>query len=512
MASGRKFCGEVHEKNCVVCGKIIKISSPYRFDKVRTCSKKCGGVISHSEESKQKRKQNSLDRYGVEAPQQLSEVKKKAQATNVKRYGANWPNQNSSVREKGYKTNEERYGVRHPLQNEDVKAKASDTLQERFGVSHPSYSPELRERLKARFQELYGTDHPFQSEEVKQQLREYYLKHYGKEYPSQVPEIKEKMLESYAKTAASGGARIRVSKLNLHWKQLIEDLFKVTVKLEYPLAGKSFDLAIPEKKLLIEINPTVTHNSQVSYVCLLAGCDFPCANHKAISQSQHQQRAKLAKAHGMSLVQIYDWDTEESILRLLAGKLKTGFTRISSRKLDLRKISANLANEFLAANHIQGGMKGQLHAYGLFNAEELLAVATFGAARFGSKAEFEWLRYAVKADYIVHGASNRLFQAFLADAKPKSVVSYVDFDHSTALELFLSSCGFIEKKPTSKLIWSKKKERVFQTSVLRLGADRLLNTAYGSESECGLDNTGIMLAEGWLPVYTAGNRVFQWNN
>ena len=49
------------------------------------------------------------------------------------------------------------------------------------------------------------------------------------------------------------------------------------------------------------------------------------------------------------------------------------------------------------------------------------------------------------------------------------------------------------------------------TSLLSIGADRILGTSYGSKKESGMDNRDIMLAEGFLEVYTAGNRVYLWN-
>lgn len=511
VTSGRKFCTAIHEKPCAVCGKTIYFSKPYRFEKVRTCSKACGGVISHSEESKAKRRKNSLERHGVEAPQQLSSVKAKAKQTNLERYGVEWPNQNELIREKGYSTNESNYGVRHPLQNPELKAKAAETLKSRYGVSHPSESPELRARFMESIRKIYGVDHPFQSEEVKQKMRARYNELYGRDYPSQVPEIQERILKSYSATVAAGGGRVRVSKINRRWKDLLEKNFAVKVDLEYPLQGKAFDLAVPDKNLLIEINPTVTHNSLVPYVCLLSGCKGPCEKHSPISQSHHQERAKIAKTAGMSLIQIYDWDQEDKILSMLAGKLSGGFTRYSARKLSLRKISAKEANDFFKSFHGQGGLRGKADAYGLFKDDELLAAASFGASRFGAKYDYEWLRYAVRSNTIIHGGSHRLFQAFVQELEPNSVISYVDFDHTTAPKVFLESSGFEELSPTSPgLIWSRGKERVSQNSLLRLGADRLLNTTYGSREESGLNNKEIMITEGFLPVYTAGNRVFVW--
>ena len=48
------------------------------------------------------------------------------------------------------------------------------------------------------------------------------------------------------------------------------------------------------------------------------------------------------------------------------------------------------------------------------------------------------------------------------------------------------------------------------SSIQRLGADRLLGTSYGPREVCGLNNEGIMKAEGFVAYKTAGNRVFEW--
>ena len=107
----------------------------------------------------------------------------------------------------------------------------------------------------------------------------------------------------------------------------------------------------------------------------------------------------------------------------------------------------------------------------------------------------------------------RLFKEFLNDANPLSVISYVNFDHTTKVT-FLNSLGFEESKHTGpSLVYCNVDGRKYSnTSLLSVGADILLETNYGSAKESGLDNHAIMLLEGFLPVYTSGNRVFIWNN
>lgn len=476
--------------------------------------------MSHTPESEALREKNSLAKHGVKRPQQKKEVKEKAKATNIERYGVEYPNQNKEVRDKGYKTNIERYGVAHPLQNDEIKKKAADSLEAKYGVRHPSLSPTLRNRANDSIEARYGVRSPWQSAEIKELIKESYRAKYGVDYPSQVPEIRAKALATLEEGLKSGrlAKGARVSKINRDFARLIEENFPDTnVTFEKTLGRMSFDLAIEGTNFtnfLIDINPTITHNNEVGFTCIINSCKLPCEKHSPVAQDYHYKRALAAKEAGYSLIQFFDWDSDEQILSLLRGKLDRGFERHSARKLQLVKISQKDANAFLKEAHIQGSAKGQSHCYGLKDGEgDLVAVATFAKARFKAKAEFEWVRYAVRGGAIVHGGPNRLFQAFLEDVSPDSVISYVDFNHTTAKTIFLSSCGFMEAAATGpSLVWSKDNRRIYNNSLLALGADRLLGTNYGRPEECGMKNNDIMLVEGWLPVYTAGNRVFMWTN
>lgn len=509
------YCDEGHTKVCESCSKTFVVKNPYGFEKVRACSPSCRSKLSHSTESKLKRKANSLAKHGTEYPQQTSETKDKARKSNLEKYDAEWPNQNKAVREKGYETNKERYGVAHPLQNQELKKKFDDSLEARYGVRYPLKSSELKARVTKTVLDRFGVKSTFQSEAVKEKIRQTILERYGTNFPSQAPEIQSKIQKTYEENSRAGKHLVgrRISKINLSWQELIQTRFPgVTITLEHAVGGKSFDLFIEEIDLAIEINPTVTHNSFMPYVCLLNSCDADCLKHKQVPLDQHQKKAQLAMAHNLSLIQIYDWDTVEQILSLLSGKLEKGFTKYSARKLKIVTVTTVIANEFLGVNHFQGGVRGQAFCYGLkTETDELIAVATFGKARFGAKAETEWLRYAVKSGVIIHGGANALFKHFMKEVKPASVISYVDFDHTTKPQLFLQSCGFKELKQTgASLVWSKKDKRIYNNSLLRQGADRLLNTSYGSQKSSGMSNKAIMLKEGWLPVYTSGNRVFLW--
>lgn len=222
--------------------------------------------------------------------------------------------------------------------------------------------------------------------------------------------------------------------------------------------------------------------------------------------------ARAATEANETLIQIYPWDDLEKIARLINFRNSPADQKVSARKLEFKKISKKETNEFLKENHIQGARRGLEWAGGLFSKDgELLAVGTFGkpAKRV---AQWEFQRYAVRGSTIVFGGAGAIFKKFLEEVEPKTVVSYLDYSHTTKKETFLDSIGFREVRSVGGKDWWREADQklVKGSALIRLGADALLRTSYGPIEKCGLNNEEIMEAEGFLPYKTAGNRVFNW--
>lgn len=484
-------------------------------EKKRQASLKKYGTenVLQADEVKEKIRLTNLERYGVEFPAQSAEVQKKIRKTNLEKYGVESPFSFPEFQAKSRLTSLARYGVEFPMQNETVRDKARKTNQERYGGPNFMCDPAASAKMKATLFERYGSENYFSSEVGKKRIKAILKEKYGFEYPMQIPEVKKKAALTLEKNLANGSTKSsgRVSLLNVKIAKEIESLYDVEVTFEKFVDSFSYDLAVKGTNILIDVHPTVTHNSSVAFACIIKKCLPLCEVHPPISKSYHFDRAVVARKNGYSLVQVYDWDLDRGVHTLLDGKLGKDFKKISARKSELRKISQRDANRFLKMNHVQGASRGQKYCYGLYDSGELIAVATFSDSRFKSKAEWEFNRYAVRKNVIVHGGAGKLFKEFLKDAEPESVVSYIDFDHTTSDTTFLNSLGFEELKPTGpSTVWFnlKTRKRFAGTSLLSVGADRLLGTNYGSREESGLDNTSIMLLEGFLDVHSSGNRVF----
>jgi hypothetical protein len=112
------------------------------------------------------------------------------------------------------------------------------------------------------------------------------------------------------------------------------------------------------------------------------------------------------------------WPIVELSLKAKLGML----SKLDARKLQLRDVPKEEASDFLNATHLQGSSRFSW-AYGLYNGDELVSVATFARSRYDRKADFELIRFA--STHTVRGGAGRLITAFLKD-HPGTLVTYAD--------------------------------------------------------------------------------------
>ena len=449
---------------------------------------------SKSEKAKEKRVATNLKRYGVDNPAKNDEIKKRSMATQKAKNGGVLGFNNSKQRETMLK----RYGGPSPMASPEVRAKVIETQQKRNDGKLGFNNSKQKETMSKK----YGGHGRLSDPDEVIRTRESVKAKYGVEWVSQHPPFKEKAVEAliskYGSIFNNHGV---ISKLNKDFAKTIKDEFNIEVEFEKAIAGKIYDLYLPASKILVELNPTITHNSSVAFACLKNSCQQPCEKHKALSHNYHQEKSIIARENSFNLIHVYDWNTEEEILKILKSKLRKDEVKISARKCNLKKISQKEANKFLNEHHIQGGAAKQTVCYGLFLREkELIAVATFGKSRFNKNYEWEWLRFAVKENHQIHGGAGRIFKEFVKKHNPQTVVSYIDLDHTT-LVTFLDHLNFTQVKMTSpRLYWHhiSDNKTIAQTSLNMLGADRLLGTSYGPLKNSGL-NSEEHRAQGPMP-------------
>jgi hypothetical protein len=149
-----------------------------------------------SEKLKNKKKLSNLKKYGVEHVLQSNEIKGKIKKTNLERYGTENPFQSNKVKEKTKKTNLQKYGTEYSTQSKEIKEKMKQTHLQKYGVEYAMQNKEIKEKAKKTNLEKYGDETPLLSEEIKEKTKKTNLKKYGTEIASQSNEVKEKMKKS----------------------------------------------------------------------------------------------------------------------------------------------------------------------------------------------------------------------------------------------------------------------------------------------------------------------------
>lgn len=96
----------------------------------------------------QKRKLNSIAKYGVDSPTKLKEVKEKNLATR-KQHSLDDPNYSLKIKEKSKQTCLKHFGVENPSQSKKIKQKKIETCQKNFGVNFPMQSKIVLNKSKS---------------------------------------------------------------------------------------------------------------------------------------------------------------------------------------------------------------------------------------------------------------------------------------------------------------------------------------------------------------------------
>ena len=117
---------------CSVCGnKVTKYLGFKHGYKPDFCTSKCA---ASSPKTQEKRKQKSMEKYGVDHHAKTTEQKQKIKNTCLERYGTEHHWANPEIREKAKATNLERYGVEYVLQSPVVKEKIVATNLQKYGT------------------------------------------------------------------------------------------------------------------------------------------------------------------------------------------------------------------------------------------------------------------------------------------------------------------------------------------------------------------------------------------
>lgn len=145
------------------------------------------------------------------------------------------------------------------------------------------------------------------------------------------------------------------------------------------------------------------------------------------SKNYHINKTNFLKKHNIRLIHIFEhlWRDRnfqfKSFLRSALGKNEN---KIGARKCKLKLVDIKESRNFLDQYHIQGKTNNIKLAIGLYNGDDLLALATFGAHhRKGKKIVLN--RFVCKENWTVSGALSRLTK-YASNYFKEDIVTWAD--------------------------------------------------------------------------------------
>jgi len=459
------------------------------------------------EETKKRREQSNIEKYGVKNPAQSKKVKDKARATCIEKYGAVSPSQNKEIKDAQKKTCIERYGVENPQQNLSIRIKQQNSTLKSLGVKHALQSEDVMAKLKETNLKKYGVENVASNESVKNKKNNTCLEKYGHIHPITTELVKnkqkEKLSEIYYEQIKE---RSEQSGLILKFKK--EEYINCQNYKEYPvecskcftkfsdcfthgytprcptcfpvdstsiieqelytflttiikesdierynrkiLSGQEIDFYIASMNIAIELNGNYWHSE-------IAGKKY---------KNYHIYKTKRCEEAGIQLIHIFEdeWLHKQDIIKnkLIYLLCPAKVSKIYARKCVIQSISNEVCNAFLEKTHIQGKDKSSIK-YGAYYNGELVSVITFGKNRIalGNSAkadEYELYRFCSNGSIV--GIMSKFISHFIKEYSPKIIITYADRRFSSKEKCGYSKCGFSFVKETSPNYWYMNKKSI----------------------------------------------------
>ena len=187
-----------------------------------------------------------------------------------------------------HSTMRERYGVGNALESEQFLRKARNTNLKHRGVEYPMQDKHCLDKRVETCLSRFGVPHPMKSDVVKSKLSNTISNRYGVNWACQ-----------------TRNCRYSVNTISSYNRKFADMLVKYGIpsEFEYPLDKYSYDIHVPNTNVLIEIDPTDTHNSISS----------PFGH---ITDSQyHRLKSKCAQRNGFICIHVFDWNNIEEIVK-----------------------------------------------------------------------------------------------------------------------------------------------------------------------------------------------------
>lgn len=348
-------------QTCPVCSTPIGWDGRHRRY-ARFCSSRCWSVQVKSDEEQQKRKQKTLERFGVEEYGLSDEYRTKMEA---------------SVKARRRKQNERFYKM---------------SLDRYTGLDDVEYVG-----YKGTQQSPRRYIHTFRCKKCNNEFDIWNFKTYRIERGLPLCPI----------------CNVKHGTTSLAEKQLVDFVRsvydgRIEENTKTVIPPQELDVYLPDLNLALEYNGLWFHSSLF------------------LPDNYRRDKTDRCQDKGIRLIHVFedDWTYRRAIMEdiLRTAIYPRHRQSVYARQCSIETLDLQQTNEFLEKNHLQGGVLTQTVAYGLVFDDTLVALASFVRYR----DSYVLQRYPVLLEHSVVGGLSRLLCHFTKQHSPRKIVTYSD--------------------------------------------------------------------------------------
>ena len=500
-SSKRSYCYEHDLLPCYQCGKLFKPSNYqrdqyiYYNNKHIYCSKECkdiGSVKTH--------KETMTNKYGVDSVFKVQEFREKGKQTLIQKYGYDNVAKDKDIQKKKALSRNE----------EVIQEKIKNTMIDKYGVPYAMQNEDLKEKYRQNYLKDYGVDNPSSRHLNKETYSILRSKENLKDYILSLPKSKRNIID-ISKSLNCNSSYVNKlfhEKYKLHneitlnrsirshiekeLRRYITSIYKDSLiyNSRSIIPPYELDIYIPDKKVAIEFNGVLYHNSTTNPYN-----DIPK------DKNYHYMKSKLCEERGIRLIHIYEYEWFNERQRpILESIIKNalGITEhiIYARQCKIEIKQSREMKQFFNDNNIQG-FRGGSFSICLVDKKtnEIYMAYMFGKAFFG-KGKYEWevIRGATKLNYSVIGGASKIWDYFIKTYNPKSIVYYIDYNYFNGNSLPYLGLKYVKTQPSFKNYFVKEK----------MVKNR--DPMHHKDIVKGYEDGSI------LQIWNAGTKVYVWEN
>ena len=232
-----------------------------------------------------------------------------------------------------------------------------------------------------------------------------------------------------------------------------------------------------------------------------------------INNKKRNQNLTIAcRDKGIHLINIFEYEWRDAVKRaklinmIVRNTTKTNIQKIYARNTRIVELDNAYVRDFLDKNHLQGSVHAKIVLALTYN-NDIVAVMTFGKPRFGDDDGYELLRLAFKSDTEVIGGSEKLFNYFIKNYNPCSIMSFCAITKFTGR--VYHKLGFSESTielTSPNYQWVHTESNVYLPRYQCM-KQKLIDKGWGTKEET---EDSIMRKHGFFKVFDSGNEKYTW--